>query len=177
MAIEFGGKGLQGLTKLLSIAVLAVGILSASNSGAEEGDIGFSASQTDRTVAAFSKGIEGCMEAPPVFRVDCFQHAYSSTVRVIANASAYWEAEVALTRVNRTLYQFVRANTDKSLGKERYGSFKPRAINESVLAEAQALYADLVDKAVAIMRGGSSSELKYFQPLADAVEATRDALR
>lgn len=117
------------------------------------------------------------MEAPPVFRVDCFQHAYSSTVRVIANASAYWEAEVALTRVNRTLYQFVRANTDKSLGKERYGSFKPRAINESVLAEAQALYADLVDKAVAIMRGGSSSELKYFQPLADAVEATRDALR
>jgi hypothetical protein len=168
---------LQGLTKLLSAAVLAAGILGASNAVAEEGDMGFSTSQTDRAVAAFKKGTEGCMAAPPVFRVDCFQHAYVSTVRVIANASAYWEAEVALTRVNRTLYQFVRANTDRSLGKEKYGSFKPRAINETVLAQAQALYADSVDKAVAIMRGGSSSELKFFQPLADAVEATRDGLR
>ncbi|TCK99313.1 hypothetical protein BXY66_3815 [Shimia isoporae] len=160
--------------KNLTLAILAIAAGSAAR--AEQGDMGFSNSQTERTVSTFLSGIEGCAEAPPVYRVDCFQQAYAGTVRVISNASAYWEAEVALTRINRNLYSFVRANTDKSLGRERY-NFRVRAVTEAALPEAQALYAQSVDQAVAIMRGGNSAEVKYFKPLADAVEASRDGLQ
>lgn len=156
---------------------LALGLgLAGIAAQAEQGDMGFSDSQTERAVSTLRAGLDGCMEAPPVFRVDCFQQAYVGTVRVIANASAYWEAEVAMTRISRNLYSFVRANTDRSLGKERY-YFRVRGISESALPEAQALYAQSVDQAVAILRGGNSSEVRYFKPLADAVEATRDSLR
>ncbi|MCP4820688.1 MAG: hypothetical protein GY883_15970 [Shimia sp.] len=143
---------------------------------AEQGDMGFSSSQTERAVSTLKTGLDGCMEAPPIYRVDCFQQAYVGTVRVIANASAYWEAEVAMTRISRNLYSFIRANTDKSLGKERY-NFRVRAISEAALPEAQALYAQSVDQAVAIMRGGNASEMKYFQPLAETVAGSRDKLR
>lgn len=161
---------LKKLTLILAIA-------SASSPAlAEQGDMGFSNSQTDRTLSTLQAGLDGCMEAPPVFRVDCFQQAYVGTIRVISNASAYWEAEVAMTRISRNLYSFIRANTDKDLGKERY-YFRVRAITEAALPEAQALYAQSVDQAVAVMRGGNTSEVKYFKPLADAVEASRDNLR
>ncbi|MGR3713478.1 MAG: hypothetical protein ACU0A6_10210 [Shimia sp.] len=169
-------RSLKTLKLATLVAVQAV-LLAAHGVSAEEDDLGFSTSQTNRAVSAFSKGIAGCNAAPPVYRVDCIQQVYGSTVRVIANASAYWEAEVALTRVNRGLYQFVRANADKSLGKEKFGSYRTRAITEAALPQAQAIYADSVDKAVAVMRGGNTSEVKYFGPLADAVEGTRDGLQ
>jgi len=164
---------MSALRKFTLAVVFGSAALSAQ---AEQGDMGFSDSQTERAVSTLKTGLDGCMEAPPQFRVDCFQQAYVGTVRVIANASAYWEAEVAMTRISRALYGFIRANTDKSLGKERY-HFRVRAVTEAAMPEAQAIYAQSVDQAVAIMRGGSASEVKYFAPLAEVVEASRDKLR
>lgn len=157
--------------------IASVGVMFGASANADEGsDLGLSDSQTDRAVEAFRSGAETCAKAPKVYRVDCMQQTYSSTVRVISKASAYWEAEVALTRVHRNLYSFVRANTDKSLGKEKINGYRTKAVSEASLPKASALYAQNIDKAITVLRGEGASEARFFGPIAEAVEATRDIL-
>jgi hypothetical protein len=109
----------------------------------------------------------------PVYRVDCLRQAYSQTVRVVANASVYWEAEVALTRVNRGLYAFVREHLDRDVDRIRVNGGRIKAVTPESVPVAQQLYLDGVDRAVAAMRGASSLEVRYFEPIAQAILATK----
>ncbi|MEP5009975.1 hypothetical protein, partial [Roseobacter sp.] len=132
--------------------------------------------QVQRAVKIFSEGARACDAAPKVYRVDCYQVVFGKTARIFGKASAYWEAEVALTRVSRSLFTFVRGHTDKNLGKEKINGSRIKAVTEASLPEAQTLYVAAVDKAAGVLRGGTAVENRYFEPMADAVEAVRDKL-
>ena len=157
---------------------LSVGLVIAGMSSAEEQNgVGFSQAQTQRAVSTFNDGAKGCMGAPVAYRVDCFQQVFGQTARVISKASAYWEAEVALTRVNRNLYTFVRNHTDKNAGRERVNGARVKAVTKESLPEARAVFEKSIDQAVVILQGSTASETKYFAPIAEAVSSVRDALK
>ncbi len=163
----------KAITRLLMIASLLVG----SVSFAEQSDgPGLSEAQTDRVIEAFDQRMDNCDDLEMVYRVDCFQKAYSQTAQIVSRASAYWEVEVALTRISRNLYSFVRSNTDKSKSRVKVNGSRVYAVTEAALAEARALYESSVDAASEILRSSSSVELRYFTPIADALEARRNDL-
>ncbi|WP_422047735.1 hypothetical protein [Shimia sp.] len=161
-------KTVKWLRGAAMIAVLAL----AGAVSAEE-DNGFSEHQTKRAVDTFTYGAEQCATLDPIYRVDCLRQAYSQTVRVVANASVYWEAEVALTRVNRGLYAFVREHLDKNVDRVRVNGGRIKAVTADSVPVAQALYGDGVDRAVAAMRGASSLEVRYFEPIAQVLLASK----
>ncbi|MEC8195693.1 MAG: hypothetical protein VX228_05070 [Pseudomonadota bacterium] len=164
------------VVKVLQAAAVALVGIVAQPAMAEE-DIGFSDQQTKRTVDVFDFGVNECAKVEMVYRIDCLRQTYSQTVRVISKASVYWEAEVALTRVNRGLYSFVRANTDSDLGRERVNGGRIKAVTEASLPQAIQLYMAAADRAAEVMRGGSKVETDYFGPIADAVEASKTLLQ
>ncbi|WP_353315105.1 hypothetical protein [Shimia sp. NS0008-38b] len=166
----------MGMFKLLRGALVGVAVMLAHPVVAED-DFGFSDQQTKRTVDTFTYGVEQCATVDVVFRIDCLRQTYSQTVRVISKASVYWEAEVALTRVNRGLYSYVRANTDDNISRVRVNGGRIKALTDASIPQATALYFDAVDKAAAVMRGGSPSETRYFEPIAEAILASKALLQ
>ncbi|MBO9478436.1 hypothetical protein J7382_12890 [Shimia sp. R11_0] len=162
-------KWLRGVAAVLTFAV-AQPVLA-------ETDYGFSNEQTKRTVDTFTYGIEQCATVDVVYRLDCLRQTYSQTVRVISKASVYWEAEVALTRVNRGLYSFVRANMDAEVGRARVNGGRIKAVTEESLPQARAQYMAAVDRAAEEMRSGSSVEARYFEPIAEAILASKELLQ
>lgn len=164
------------VVKVLQAAAVALMGIVAQPAMAED-DIGFSDQQTKRTVDIFTYGVSECAKVDLVYRIDCLRQTYSQTVRVISKASVYWEAEVALTRVNRGLYSFVRANTDSNLGRERVNGGRIKAVTEASLPQATQLYMAGADKAAEVMRSGSSIEVRYFSPIAEAIEASKALLQ
>lgn len=165
---------MMSVFKLLRGAVVMMAVL--AQPGLAEEDFGFSAEQTQRTVDTFNYGVTQCGTVDMVFRVDCLRQTYSQTVRVISKASVYWEAEVALTRVNRGLYAFVRANVDNSVSRARVNGGRIKALTTSSLEEAKVLYAQAADRAAEVMRGGSEAEKRFFEPIAEAVLASKSLL-
>ncbi len=162
---------------LLPILMAVAFVATAQSASAEAEDLGFSEQQTQRAVSTFNYGIQECAQLAVVYRVDCLRQTYSQTVRVIAKASVYWEAEVALTRVNRALYAFVRTNTDPNVGRERAAGGRIKAVTQQSLPVATELYVQGVDKAVAVLQSGSSVEVRYFAPIAEAIEASKSLLQ
>ncbi len=160
----------KSVKRLCAFALSAV-LACASPSLAD--DNGFSDQQTKRAVDIFTYGTEQCAPLQPVYRVDCLRQTYSQTVRVVSNAAVYWEAEVALTRVNRLLYAFVRENLDTSVSRVRANGGRIKAVKPTSLPAAQKLYMDGVDRAVAEMRATSSVEVRYFEPIAKAILASK----
>lgn len=148
-------------------------LLSFAGGALAEQDSGFSEHQTKRAVDVFEAGAAKCAPLEPVYRVDCLRQTYSQTVRVVANASVYWEAEVALTRVNRGLYAFVREHLDQDAERLRVNGGRIKAVTPGSVTVAQQLYLDGVDRAVAAMRGASSVEVRYFEPIARAILASK----
>ena len=162
---------------ILGVVIGTAALAFSDAANAEEGNgLGFTDSQTQRAASVFEEGAAGCMAAPVVYRADCFQAVFGNTAAVINKASAYWEAEVALTRVNRNLYTFVRNNTDKAQSKIKVNSARVKAVTAGSMPEARALFTSSVDKAVEVMLSGSASETRYFKPIADVVAKYRDAL-
>lgn len=147
----------------------------AEPSWSDGGDI-LSEVQVQRAVSIFEEGAKNCKKAPEVYQVDCFQQIFGKTSRIFSKASAYWEAEVALMRVSRNLYSFVRSNTDPELDRKKINSARIKPVTGSSLIEAQLLFVSSVDKATAALRGGSAYEQRYFEPIANAVEGVRDAI-
>jgi len=164
------------IVKVLQAVVVTLAGMVAQPVMADD-DIGFSDQQTKRTVDIFTFGVSECAKVDMVYRIDCLRQTYSQTVRVISKASVYWEAEVALTRVNRGLYSFVRANTDPDRGRERVNGGRIKAVTEASLPQAIQLYLTGADRAAEVMRSGSSVEVVYFGPIADSVEASKALLQ
>lgn len=156
--------------------VMGLGLAVWAVPGMAEDDSSLSEVQVQRAVSVFEDGAANCRKAPMNYRVDCFQQVFGKTSRIFNKASAYWEAEVALTRVSRNLFSFVRANTDKSLGREKINGARIKPVTEASLPKAKQLYVASVDKAVAVLRGGNAYENRYFEPMAVAVEGVRDAM-
>ncbi|MBO9474195.1 hypothetical protein J7413_11655 [Shimia sp. R10_1] len=157
--------------------IAAAAILFLAGPVFADDDNGFSEHQTKRAVDTFEAASAACATLDPVFRVDCLRQAYSQTVRVVANASVYWEAEVALTRVNRGLYAFVREHLDRSVARVRVNGGRIKAVTPASVPLAQQLYRDGVDRAVAAMRGASSLEVRYFEPISQALLATKSMMQ
>lgn len=148
----------------LAALVAASGPLNAQGDG-----MGLSVAQTDRVINLMAPGMEACAEVDVVYRPDCFQHVYRNAARQLGSNAAYWEAEVALTRVGRNLYNFVRASTDTKEKKIKVAGFRLKPVTKASVADAGRIYQDNVSKAESILRGGSSAEQKFFGPIADLV--------
>ncbi|MBU2944196.1 hypothetical protein Q4525_12260 [Shimia thalassica] len=130
---------------------------------------GLSPSQTARVVSILDTGFTSCASAAPVYRLDCFSQVYRNGSKLLANNASYWEAEVALTRVGRNLYTFVRANTDAKAGRIRLEGFRLKAVSEAKMPEAEKLYATNIARAIVLLSGGGEAEETFFGPIADEV--------
>ncbi|WP_299351841.1 hypothetical protein [uncultured Shimia sp.] len=162
---------------VLSGAVFAALAAFGGAGNAQDGDgMGLSDTQTNRVLSQMAPGLETCAGVEIAYRPDCFQQVYRSGARLLSNNAGYWEAEVALTRVGRNLYNFVRANGDSSADRIREGGFRLKAVTASSLPEAGALYRDNAAKAEDILRSGSAAETKYFEPIAELVGKYKDAI-
>ena len=153
------------------LGAAAVALITTSGSlNAQDGDgMGLSDTQTTRVTEIMAPGLKACAGVEVVYRPDCFQQVYRTAARQLGSNAGYWEAEVALTRVGRNLYNFVRANTDKKASKIKAGGFRLKAVTEASLPEAGRIYQDNVAKAEDILRSGSAAEKRYFEPIADLV--------
>lgn len=158
-------------TALIWAATLAAALGPFSALNAQEGDgMGLSEGQTNRVVQLLESGFDTCSKVEVLYRADCFQQVYRSGAKVLSNNAGYWEAEVALTRVGRNLYSFVRANTDSSADRIRSGGFRLKAITQESLPQAVDIYRKNVALAGQVLRSGSPAEQKYFEPIADLVD-------
>ena len=155
----------------LYAAAVAVAAMPFAGLHAQDGDgMGLSGSQTHRVVGVLDSGFETCASVEVLYRADCFQQVYSSGAKLLSNNAGYWEAEVALARVGRNLYNFVRANTDSKAKKIRRDGFRMKAITSESLPAAIETYRANVERAVELLRSGSGAELTYFEPIAAVVE-------
>lgn len=154
---------------ILGAAAFAL-ITTSGSVTAQDGDgMGLSDTQTTRVTEIMGPGLKTCSQVEVVYRPDCFQQVYRAAARQLGSNAGYWEAEVALTRVGRNLYNFVRANTDRKASKIKAGGFRLKAVTEASIGEAGKIYQDNVSKAEDILRSGSSAEQRYFKPIADLV--------
>ena len=168
------------LTQIRSKIYAAAIVVAAMPFGAlnaQDGDgMGLSGSQTHRVVEVLGSGFETCASVEILYRADCFQQVYSSGAKLLSNNAGYWEAEVALARVGRNLYNFVRANTDTKAKKLRQDGFRMKAITSDSLPAAIDTYRTNVERAVVLLRSGSGAELKFFEPIAAVVEDHLEAI-
>lgn len=156
----------------LRAAILAAALLPvASGALAQEGDgMGLSQAQTRRVVELLDTGFDTCARVEILYRLDCFRQVYSGGAKLLSSNAGYWEAEIALARVGRNLYDFMRANADPKASKLRENGYRMKAITPASLPEAIAVYRTNVARAEELLRSGSATELKYFAPIADLVE-------
>lgn len=161
----------------LYAAAIVVAAMPLAGLHAQDGDgMGLSGSQTHRVVEVLGSGFETCASVEVLYRVDCFQQVYSSGAKLLSNNAGYWEAEVALARVGRNLYNFVRANTDPKAKRIRQDGFRMKAITSESLPAAIETYRTNVERAVVLLRSGSGAELKFFEPIAAVVEDHLEAI-
>ncbi|WP_073251399.1 hypothetical protein [Shimia gijangensis] len=132
--------------------------------------MGLSEAQTHRVVEMLRTGFDICATVEVLYRADCFQQVYAGGAKLLSNNAGYWEAEVALARVGRNLYNFMRANTDKNAKKLRQDGMRLKAITPEALPAAVDIYRTNVERAEQLLRAGSTVELKYFEPIAELVE-------
>ena len=138
---------------------------------AQDGDgMGLSRAQTHRVVEVLKVGFNTCASVDVLYRADCFQQVYAGGAKLLSNNAGYWEAEVALARVGRHLYNFVRANNDPSADRIRKDGMRMKAITPEALPAAVEIYRTNVERAESLLRSGSEFEAKYFGPIADLVE-------
>ncbi|WP_353339115.1 hypothetical protein [Pelagimonas sp. KU-00592-HH] len=158
---------MRGLIGIVCLVVLCLGSVAAR--AQDSGGVGLSQSQTLKVVSILKEGFETCSKVAPAYKVDCFQQSYRAGAKVLSHNAGYWEAEVALTRVSRNLYQFVRANTDTSVGRLREGGFRMKAVTQEAMPQARKVFRQNVARAETLLRDVSPSEAKYFAPIADVI--------
>lgn len=158
---------MRGLTRAVCLVLLCLG--GGAAQAQDSGGIGLTNSQTFQVVGILREGFETCAKVPSRYQVDCFQQTYRSGAKVLSHNAGYWEAEVALTRVSRNLYQFVRANTDTSAGRLREGGFRMKAVTEEMMPQARKVFRQNVARAELLLRDVSPGEAVFFQPIADLV--------
>ncbi|WP_127114940.1 hypothetical protein [Shimia sediminis] len=167
--MKFAKKSLHGAA--------LVALIATSSSVIAQGDgMGLSDAQTSQVTEIMGPGLDACSKVDVVYRPDCFQQVYRNASRQLGSNAGYWEAEVALTRVGRNLYNFVRSNTDRNGDKIKAGGFRLKPVTAESLPEAGQIYQDNVAKAEQILRGGSSAEQRYFKPIADLVSKYATAI-
>ena len=154
-------------TLLLSLSVAA-----CPATGQGVGGAGFSAVQTDRVAQSLSADIALCRTVAAPYGPDCYRQAYSAAARILSNNAAYWEAKVALQRVDRQLSAFLSEATDRSARRLKAGGRRLVAVEPARLTEAAALLAEATARAETLLRSGSPAERTHFAAIADAVSTT-----
>ncbi len=167
---------IQNRLKLYAAAVVVAAMPFASLHAQDGDGMGLSGSQTQRVVEVLGNGFETCASVEVLYRADCFQQVYASGAKLLSNNAGYWEAEVALARVGRNLYNFVRVNTDPKAKRIRQSGFRMKAITVESLPAAIDTYRSNVQRAVDLLRSGSGAELKFFEPIAAVVEKHLEAI-
>jgi hypothetical protein len=158
---------MKGWIGKVSVVALCLGSFAAR--AQDGGGVGLSQTQTAKVVSILEEGFETCSKVVAEYKVDCLQQSYRAGAKVLSHNAGYWEAEVALPRVSRILYQFVRANTDTSAGRLREGGFRMKAVTQEAMPQARKVFRQNVARAETLLRDVSPSEAKYFTPIADVI--------
>ena len=138
------------------------------------GDAGFSTSLTNRIATELRQDFEVCRSIEQVYRLDCYRQSYSQAARTLSNAAAYWEAQVALKRVDRTLTGVLSDLQDRDASRLRAGGNRLKAVRSDAVASAAAALSETVKQAEAFLRQGNAAEIEYFGPIADEVAKSVD---
>lgn len=138
------------------------------------GGAGFSSVQTARVVDGLAEDFQVCRKVNVVYRLDCYRQAYSAGARILSNNAAYWEAKVALIRVDRQLGAVLSANSDRSASRLRAGGRRFNAIASAAVPEVAAAFQEAISRAESLLRSGTAAEISNFAPIADVVASSAD---
>lgn len=151
----------------LRAAVTAL-LLSAAPAGAQGYDgAGLAPAQTERLLGALREGLQLCARAEPIFRTDCLSGAFRTAARKVGNNAAYWEADVALTRISRRLAALQRAAPDPAGRRVRLEGERLSAIDPRALPEASAMLRAQIARARDDLARASAAEAAHFAPISD----------
>lgn len=160
---------------ILTAAVACLSILAAGELSARDGDLmGLDPVQSARIAQDLGDDLRDCGAVAPIYGPDCLRAAARAAARKLANNAAYWEVEVALTRINRRLDQWVRAAADEAADRLSHDGTRLRAVRPGTLPEGRAYMRALLDDAVANLRGASPGERPFFEPIAQVLVDFRD---
>lgn len=156
------------------LALAVVACLVAAPAVAEGRDwAGLDANQTARVAEDLRADLSSCREVPEVFVHDCVRAAARHAARKMSNNAAYWEVEVALTRISRRLDQWVRSVEDEGGARLSHDGTRLRAVTAAALPELDALTHALIEEARANILNAAPEELPFFLPIASALETLR----
>ncbi len=134
---------------------------------------GLDAAQTARVAEDLRDDLSTCAEVPEAFVHDCVRAAARHAARKLSNNAAYWEVEVALTRISRRLDQWVRSVEDPAGARLSHDGTRLRAVTAAAIPELNALTLTLIEEARAYILNAAPEELPYFLPIAAALETLR----
>ena len=156
----------------LALAVLAC--LAAGQVMAQGRDwAGLDTGQTARVAEDLRDGLSRCTGLPRTHFHDCVRAVARHAARKLSNNPAYWEVEVALTRISRRLDQWVRSVEDPGGARLTHDGTRLRAVTAAAIPELDALTLALIEEARANILEAAPEELPYFLPIAAALETLR----
>lgn len=158
--------------RALATALLVTAAAPALSQGAN--DAGFSSALTNRIASELRSGFDLCRTIDTVYRLDCYRQSYSDAARTLSNAAAYWEAQVALKRVDRTLTGVLSEFQDRDASRLRAGGNRLKAVQADAVQSAAVALSEAVGQAEKFLRQGNSVEIEYFGPIADEVAKSAD---
>lgn len=162
------------MTGRMRLVLAAVACLSAGPAVAQGRDwSGLDAAQTNRVAEELRGDLVGCGGVPAPYAHDCLREAARQAARRLANNAAYWEVEVALSRVSRRLDDWVRSVEDPDAARLSHGGIRLRPVIAAALPELDALTTALIDRARANILDAAPQELPFFQPIAEALQSPR----
>ena len=134
---------------------------------------GLDATQTARVAEDLRDGLSRCAKVPEVFVHDCVRATARHAARKLSNNAAYWEVEVALTRISRRLDQWVRSVEDPAGARLSHDGTRLRAVSATAIPELDALTLALIEEARVNILNAAPGELPFFLPIASALETLR----
>ncbi len=129
--------------------------------------------QTARVAEDLHDDLVGCKEVPKTFFHDCVRAAARHAARKLSNNAAYWEVEVALTRMSRRLDQWVRSVEDPDGARLSHDGTRLRAVRAAAIPELDALTLALIEEARVNILNAAPEEMPFFLPIAAALETLR----
>ncbi|TNF57215.1 MAG: hypothetical protein EP307_14390 [Rhodobacteraceae bacterium] len=131
---------------------------------------GLSDRQTTLVTEVLAEGLASCGELDIAYRFDCFRETTRAAARRVSSNAAYWEVEIALTRISRNLGQWVQDFRDPDAASIRHDGARRTAVSASAIPSLTAATRRLIEDAAGNIRRASGREGTYFEPIADLIE-------
>ncbi|MBB97891.1 MAG: hypothetical protein CML68_25235 [Rhodobacteraceae bacterium] len=134
-------------------------------------------STTTALIIQMQSEFRKCFEIPWVYRYDCYDDAYFSSARRVADNPDYDLVEDTLAEVGDKIQAVVRANADPVKPPLRKGFKSYQPIKEEARATAKAQVADAIEEAQTVLLRAPDDNGAHFSRIAQALESNKVLLR